>query len=90
MTHRKDLLKAVEIANIQLAFDYRIIIPLLTKRGVAISQRQWTKVEKINAEINEYINSPDGNYALCQVVKAFITFKTEDGYNIALDNADKY
>lgn len=43
----------------------------------------------MNKKIDEYINSPDGNYALCQVVAAFVTFKTEGGYNYMMEIADE-
>ena len=82
------MVKRVEIANIQLAFDHRQIIPILKERGLALSQKDWKNVTDLNQQINKYIKSPEGKYALCQVVAAYVTFKTEYGYNMAIERAD--
>lgn len=54
-----------EIASIELVFDFVKLIPMLEKRGHAISNRDWDKVEGLNLQINDYMQSSQGKHELC-------------------------
>lgn len=64
----------------------------MKERGKYVSEKKWEKVEVINSKIDKYLQN-GGKQEMCQVVSAFVTFETEEGYgqavNTGIKNHDK-
>lgn len=71
----------IKIANITFAFNNTHIIKLLKKRGAAITNAKFDKLEEINEQIQKIKEEEIAN--LVQPVAAFITFETQEGYERA-------
>ena len=80
-----------DIADIQLVFDNHTLIKLLKDRGACIASGKHAKIGIHDKRINKFLNEAGGKEEVQKILGAFITFKTEDGYNEALryiDNPD--
>lgn len=51
--HERIHVDGVNIARIDLAFDNKKIVDLLEKRGLAISQQEYAKIQKIEMRIDK-------------------------------------
>jgi hypothetical protein len=73
-----------EIADIQLVFDNHTLINLLKNRGACIASGKHKKIKEHDTKIDKFLNELKGKEEVQKILGAFITFKTEDGYNEAL------
>lgn len=62
---------------------------MLKKRGYAIAQCQWEKVEACDKELTDLVQNPENYDKLTRPVCAFITFESDDGYIEAINYTKK-
>jgi hypothetical protein len=67
-----------KIADINFTFDNREMLNLLTKRGSAVENKEQSKVNLIQKEIDDLVGQ--SHERLTTPLSAFITFETEKGY----------
>jgi hypothetical protein len=68
----------IRIAHISFAFNNKEIIELLIKRGVIIVDGKFTKLKKINEQIDAALEKDKEKIE--KPVAAFITFETQEGF----------
>lgn len=69
------------VVNISFAYQNAKLIHLLRERGTYIKEQEWKMVKRIEAKIDHLKETNFESFVW--PVSAFITFKTEDGYNRA-------
>jgi len=72
----------VQVSNITFAFDNPELLALLSKRGSFITSGKFGKVAEVDAQIDAY--KTEHKEKLNRPVTAFITFRTQEGYERAL------
>jgi len=71
--HERIHVDGVNIARIDLAFDNKKIADLLERRGLAISQQEYKKIQKIENRIEKAKESLYHN----KIVGAFVTYNNQ-------------
>jgi sporulation protein YlmC with PRC-barrel domain len=74
-----------KVADINFAYDNGHLVKLLIERGKAIKNVDTKKEISINRRIEEYIKSKEFSGDLMIPTKAFVTFETEEAYNLMLE-----
>lgn len=76
-------LAPVKISLITFAFDNKVVIDALTKRGKAIQNEKWEKMDKVNKSILDQLKKEKKGKSLLdkmqQPVSCFVTLETEEG-----------
>lgn len=67
-----------------MVFDNHRLIKLLKERGALIASGKHKLVRSYDEKINKYLLEKNGKDDLQTILSAFVTFKTEEGYNEAL------
>jgi hypothetical protein len=85
MSKSYDRTLPVKVADIQLDFQNKKLIEMLTNRGKLLANSDYERVPEVNKKISNYISSPKGYKELKTVTSAFIIFENENGYKEAID-----
>jgi len=74
-----------KVADITFAYDNGHVVKLLIERGEAIKNMDTKKENKIDKKIEKFIKSKELSADLVIPTKAFVTFETEEAYNLMLE-----
>ena len=78
------LLNEIKIADITFAYDNRVVIQLLQKRGAAIARKDYDKMREFDAKLAEYLAVYKHVEQCRRPQVAFITFEEEEAYLLAM------
>lgn len=70
------------VASISLAYKNKVLLDQLNIRGDYIAKGNFDGIEKVEHNLNQIIQEDieDNDIDLSKPVKAFITFKTQEGF----------